>query len=223
MRARLWPASAAAAAGILVGSAMVATRFVVDQTGPASLALLRYVVGFGCLLPPVLLVRQPARIARRDLLPIGLLGITQFGVLIALLNYGLRFVPAARAALIFATLPLLTLIVAAALGRERLTPAKIFGVLLTVAGVGLALGEKALQRDAAADEWWWWPKDFAYLRALGVHPAARGGGVGRALTIACIERARADGAAGIALNTLSMMPAATALYEGLGALVGGSG
>ena len=72
------------------------------------------------------------------------------------------------------------------------------------------------QDDAAADEWWWWPKDFAYLRALGVDPAARGLGVGRALTIACIERARADGAAGIALNTLSFMPAATALYEGLG-------
>jgi len=72
------------------------------------------------------------------------------------------------------------------------------------------------QGDAEAGEWWWWPKDFAYLRALGVDPASRGGGVGRALTIACIERARADGAAGIALNTLSMMPAATALYEGLG-------
>lgn len=70
--------------------------------------------------------------------------------------------------------------------------------------------------EAAAGEWWWWPKDFAYLRALGVDPAARGGGVGRALTIACIERARADGAAGIALNTLSIMDAATALYEGLG-------
>ena len=53
-------------------------------------------------------------------------------------------------------------------------------------------------------------------RALGVDPATRGQGVGRALTIACIERARADGAAGIALNTLSFMPAATALYEGLG-------
>jgi ribosomal protein S18 acetylase RimI-like enzyme len=70
--------------------------------------------------------------------------------------------------------------------------------------------------EAAAGEWWWWPKGFAYLRALGVDPAARGRGVGRALTIACIERARADGAAGIALNTLSFMPAATALYEGLG-------
>ena len=70
--------------------------------------------------------------------------------------------------------------------------------------------------DAVADDWWWWPKDFAYLRALGVDPATRGGGVGRALTIACIERARAEGAAGIALNTLAIMDAATALYEGLG-------
>jgi ribosomal protein S18 acetylase RimI-like enzyme len=69
---------------------------------------------------------------------------------------------------------------------------------------------------AAADEWWWWPKDFAYVRALGVHPEARGGGVGRDLTIACIERAKADGAHGVALNTVSLMHAATALYEGLG-------
>jgi len=70
--------------------------------------------------------------------------------------------------------------------------------------------------EPVADEWWWWPKGYAYLRALGVDPATRGRGVGRALTIACIDRARADGAAGIALNTLSFMPAATALYEGLG-------
>jgi GNAT superfamily N-acetyltransferase len=70
--------------------------------------------------------------------------------------------------------------------------------------------------EPVADEWWWWPKGYAYLRALGVDPASRGRGVGRALTIACIDRARADGAAGIALNTLSFMPAATALYEGLG-------
>ena len=48
---RVWPAVASAAAGILVGAAMVATRFVVAQTGPASLALLRYTIGFCCLLP----------------------------------------------------------------------------------------------------------------------------------------------------------------------------
>ncbi len=117
---------------------MVATRIVVDQAGPASLALLRYAIGFCCLLPFVL--RRGAagsRFARRDLLPIGLLGITQFGILIALLNYGLRFIPSARAALIFATFPLLTMVIAAALGHERLSAGRRrLGVLLTIAGVG---------------------------------------------------------------------------------------
>jgi len=124
---------------------MVATRFVVDQCGPASLALLRYAIGFCCLLPVVLLSAGHTRFARRDLLPIALLGITQFGILIALLNYGLRFIPSGRAALIFGTFPLLTMMLAAALGHERLTPPKILGVLLTIAGVGLALGDKAIQ------------------------------------------------------------------------------
>jgi ribosomal protein S18 acetylase RimI-like enzyme len=70
--------------------------------------------------------------------------------------------------------------------------------------------------DAVDDPWWWWPKGFAYLRALGVHPELRGRGVGRALTVACIERAHHNGATGIALNTLSIMDSATALYIRLG-------
>jgi drug/metabolite transporter (DMT)-like permease len=131
---------------------MVATRFVVDQTGPASLALLRYAIGFLCLLPIALATPRP-RFAARDLAPIALLGITQFGVLIALLNVGLRVVPAARAAVIFATLPLLTMVLAAALGHERLGVAKAAGVLLTIAGVALALGEKVAHRGGGPQEW----------------------------------------------------------------------
>jgi drug/metabolite transporter (DMT)-like permease len=142
---------AAAASGILVGSAIVATRFVIAQTGPASLALLRYAIGFCCLLPAVLLAAR-VRFAPRDLAPIALLGITQFGILIALLNFGLQFIPSGRAALIFATFPLLTMLLAAALGQERLTGAKSLGVLLTIAGVGFALGEKAM-RWGAGREW----------------------------------------------------------------------
>jgi len=88
------PAAAAAVTSILVGSAIVATRSVIDQTGPASLALLRYLIGFCCLLPPMVLSSR-VRFARRDLVPIGLLGITQFGILIALLNFGLQFIPSA--------------------------------------------------------------------------------------------------------------------------------
>jgi len=144
--------AAAAATGVQVGSAMVATRFVVDQTGPASLALLRYAIGVLVLLPAVLMGAR-ARFAPRDLVPIAALGIVQFGILIALLNYGLRFIPSARAALIFATVPLLTMLFAVGLGHERLSPSKAIGVLLTLAGVAIALGEKALRHGPETAGW----------------------------------------------------------------------
>jgi drug/metabolite transporter (DMT)-like permease len=114
--------------------------------------MLRYIIGFLCLLPPLLLAGQRMRFERQDVAPIAVLGIIQFGVLIALLNFGLKFIPAGRAALIFASFPLLTMVIAAALGRERLSLAKTAGVLLTILGVGAALGEKAAR--GAGDTAW---------------------------------------------------------------------
>jgi drug/metabolite transporter (DMT)-like permease len=149
---RFAPTAASAATGVQVGAAIVATRFVIGQTSPASLALLRYAIGFCCLLPPALLARR-VRLERRDLLPIALLGIVQFGVVVALLNFALQHISSTRTALIFATFPLLTMILAAALGTERLTLAKSLGVLVTLVGVGLALAEKALTGNSAPHEW----------------------------------------------------------------------
>jgi drug/metabolite transporter (DMT)-like permease len=128
---------------VQIGATLVATRFVVDQLGPVTLALFRYAIGFACLAPPALLLARP-RFALRDLLPIALIGIGQFGILIVLLNFGLRTVPSGRASLIFATFPLLTMLVAAALRYEALTARKTVGVLLTIAGVAVALAEKLL-------------------------------------------------------------------------------
>jgi drug/metabolite transporter (DMT)-like permease len=139
----LLPIAAAAGTGIQVGLAIVATRYVVDQAGPASLALWRYGIGALCLLPALCTARAWPRFRAADWAPIALLGIVQFGVLIALLNYGLQTISAARGALILATFPLQTMLLAAALGRERLTAVRTGGVLLSIAGVGLALGEKA--------------------------------------------------------------------------------
>ena len=65
----------------------------------------------------------------------------------------MRFIPSGRAALIFATLPLLTMVIASSLGYERFTLAKTLGVLLTIAGVGVALGEKAMATGGAAHQW----------------------------------------------------------------------
>jgi drug/metabolite transporter (DMT)-like permease len=139
---RPWLAlTAAALTGVQVGAAITATRYVADAISPASLAFLRYLIGVACLVPVIALAPR-IRFARADILPIALLGIGQFGVLIALLNYGLKTVPAGRGALIFASFPLLTLVFAALVGHERVTVAKLAGILLTLTGVGFALGDK---------------------------------------------------------------------------------
>lgn len=141
-----WAVLAAAITGIQVGAAITATRYVAADISPASLAFLRYAIGVACLTP--VFATTSMRFARADIVPIAALGIGQFGVLIALLNYGLTTVPAARGALIFAAFPLLTLLFAALLGHERVTARKIAGILATLLGVFLALSDKVLHGGA---------------------------------------------------------------------------
>jgi ribosomal protein S18 acetylase RimI-like enzyme len=54
------------------------------------------------------------------------------------------------------------------------------------------------------------------IRMLAVDPGAQGLGVGRALTIACLERARDEGRPGVALYTRPANIPAQRLYETLG-------
>jgi GNAT superfamily N-acetyltransferase len=61
-----------------------------------------------------------------------------------------------------------------------------------------------------------WPDDWASIRALAVAPAHRRQGVARALMEACLDRARAWGAAAVGLNTVEFMAAAVTMYEGMG-------
>ncbi|MHA1600357.1 MAG: DMT family transporter [Alphaproteobacteria bacterium] len=144
--------AAAAVTGIQVGAAIVATRYVIGQTDPASLALLRYAIGLCCLLPLALTAGR-WRIEPRDLLPVALLGIVQFGVLIILLNYAVQFISSAQTAMIFAIFPLLTMIIAASLGRESLTVRKGAGVLVTILGVGVTLGGELIRSSGSTGVW----------------------------------------------------------------------
>jgi ribosomal protein S18 acetylase RimI-like enzyme len=56
----------------------------------------------------------------------------------------------------------------------------------------------------------------AAIRMLAVEATARGRGVGTALTVACIARARVDGRAAVFLHSLAYMRAAQAIYTRLG-------
>lgn len=137
-----------------VGTAIVASRFAVAEVPPLTLAMLRYAIGFGCLLPFALSgLRHMHRLPpARDLLAMAALGIGQFGILVALLNVGLQSVAAAPAALVFSLFPLLTLLLAAMLGREQVTARLVAGVLLSITGVALSLAPKLQQ--PAGGSWW---------------------------------------------------------------------
>ncbi|MFN8526437.1 MAG: DMT family transporter [Chloroflexota bacterium] len=148
--------AAAAGASVLVGLSVVATRFAIRETTPASLALLRYAVAL-VLLAPFVLATTRVSFERRDLVPVAVLGVLQFGVLIVLLNYGAQTVPGGRVALLFATTPLLTLGLSWAVGQEHFSRLRVLALVITVAGVAVSLGDRALAAGAS------WIGDLAVL------------------------------------------------------------
>ena len=128
----------ALASSCLGGTAAAVTRYLVGNADPITLAILRWGIGFACLLPTALLlgVRWPPR---RDWPAVALLGMCFFGLFFVLYNIAIGFTTAARASLALATLPLHTMVIAALLGIEPLTLRKSAGVCIAVLGVVAAL------------------------------------------------------------------------------------
>ena len=75
-------------------------------------------------------------------------GVAQFGVNLPLLYWGERVVPSGLAAVVYATLPLSSALIARAFGLERLTAAKLFGAVVALGGVA-ALFSSALSAHAS--------------------------------------------------------------------------
>lgn len=120
---------------------MVASRDLVLVLGASELAFWRYFLAFLCLLPLLLRRRGLRGMTLRDMGFIALLGCIQFALLMICMNKSLALIPAGTSALIFALMPLEALLLAALLGRERLSLCKTLGVSASILGVGLALGE----------------------------------------------------------------------------------
>ena len=118
----------------LGGTAAAVTRYLVGNADPLTLAILRWGIGFVCVLPIALLLR--VRWPRRsDWLAVAALGICFFGLFFILYNIAVGYTTAARASLALATLPLQTMVVGALLGIEPLTARKSAGVAIAVLGV----------------------------------------------------------------------------------------
>jgi ribosomal protein S18 acetylase RimI-like enzyme len=88
--------------------------------------------------------------------------------------------------------------------------------LVVAAGREGVLGAVTYYPDGSREGHAGWPREWAAIRLLAVHPAARGRGIGRALTEECIRRARAGGSRAVGLHTTEFMAVARAMYERMG-------
>ena len=132
-------------AAILFGASVVAVRVAVQDIPPLTLAILRFGQG-GFLLLLLLLIwaRDHLRIGGRDIPYLVLLGVIFFTIFPVTFNMGLRLTEASRGALMLATLPLWSVLLARMATRERLSFRQTCGVLLAFVGVGVVLAERRL-------------------------------------------------------------------------------
>jgi drug/metabolite transporter (DMT)-like permease len=144
MRKMLLAHAAAAAAALSAGAAVVATRYVIGETDPISLVFYRYLISIVCLAPFLPALWPTVGLEAADYARIAMLGILFFVLFPWAFNASLQYNPAARGAVGLATIPIQTLLVAAAFGRERMTTAKVAGVLLAFSGILVAFGAEAI-------------------------------------------------------------------------------
>lgn len=137
--------------GMQVGAALFMSQLVVADVGVGLLGLMRYGIALLCLVPLVLLRKSPP-IAARDWPWIVLLGMGQVGLMITLLNLAVLYTSAARVALIFSTLPAISLCVDIVRGQVSGGRLSILGIGLSISGVAVLVGHDAFAAQLTGTE-----------------------------------------------------------------------
>ena len=149
VRGALGANAGAAVAAVFFGASVVAVRVAVRDVPPVSLAVLRFGIG-GLLLLVVAAIwrRDVLRLDRRILPRLALLALVFYALFPLSFNVGLRFTEASRGALMLATMPVWSAVMARKAVGERLLPQQIAGVALSVAGIAVAFAERGLLAPA---------------------------------------------------------------------------
>jgi drug/metabolite transporter (DMT)-like permease len=128
-------------ANVIYATSYAATRLVLDDIPPATLALVRLVIGALILIPAALATRRPdaPRIPPRDRRSIAWMGVFGFAAAFAFSHWGIARSTATNAALLITVEPIsLILLSPWALG-ERLTRREGAGAALTLLGAALVV------------------------------------------------------------------------------------
>jgi drug/metabolite transporter (DMT)-like permease len=150
---------ASAAASVITGTALVATRSVVQQADGLSIATLRYLVAAACLLPLVPIYCRIS-VSFRDIFPIAGLGILYFCFFPWCISSAMQFTTASNGAIVLACTPAATLLLGQLAGSEHWSMRKGFGVAFAIFGAATAIGHGGLGFGHAT-----WRGDFLMVIA----------------------------------------------------------
>ena len=127
-------------ANAIYGTSYVATRVVLQDVGPATLALLRLVIA-AFLLVPLALARRPARdrLSRGDHWKVCWMGLLGFAGAFAFGNWGIARSTATNAALLITVEPISLMLLSPVFLGERLSRREKVGALLTLIGATLVV------------------------------------------------------------------------------------
>lgn len=137
----------------MLGLSFVGVRSIMlDDDNPATLGFVRYGLAVLFLLP-FLLRTKLVKIPIKTFLFIVFLGFLQFGLFHVFVNTALQEITASRGAVIFALIPIMTMLIATLGGQDTLSTLKVFAAFLSIVGVSLAIGEKAFSGGVSGDSW----------------------------------------------------------------------
>jgi drug/metabolite transporter (DMT)-like permease len=132
----------ASLSAILGGSTFVFTRYVVDSIDPFTLSFVRYGLTGLILFLITISAFIKKKFDKTDLLPMSVLGLSMITLFPNFMALGLEYTTAARAGLLYATMPLCTIIIAYFFKIEKITINKSLAVLIAIAGVTFCMSEK---------------------------------------------------------------------------------
>ncbi|HUQ41195.1 MAG TPA: DMT family transporter [Candidatus Limnocylindrales bacterium] len=142
--------AAAALAAVLFGASVVAVRIAVREVPPLPLALLRFGIGSAVLFLGLVVARRDLLVIdRRDVLHLALLGVVLFTIFPITFNVGMRYTEASRGALLLASMPLWSLILARLVARDALSARQVLGVVTSIAGVAIVMADRGASGSGA--------------------------------------------------------------------------
>ncbi|HLA09705.1 MAG TPA: EamA family transporter [Pyrinomonadaceae bacterium] len=125
------------------GSTWLFIKLGLADLPPLTFAGIRFVIAVSILFTIIAILRIPLPRSRRDWVLLAVTGVLAFSLNYGLLFWGEQFISSGLAALLQATIPAFGLVIAHFyLPGERMTPARIIGVILGVLGVALVFSNQ---------------------------------------------------------------------------------